>query len=169
MKGSPVKLGIVIGLAVIGIITLATAFDFGGPAVPQGAVVVVAPSPATSEPTKSPKPKPSPDLVQGIHVGVYNGTKVTGEAAVVASKLEKQGYVVDEVLNTVDPMKTTIVYYVKPADEAAAQALASSQFTGATVEPVPDGVTVLDAAGNQVPPIKSAHLLVFVGDDYLSQ
>ena len=81
MKGSPVKLGIVVGLAVIGIITLATAFDFGGAGVPQGAVVVVAPSPATTEPAKSPKPKPSPDLVQGIHVGVYNGTKVTGEAA----------------------------------------------------------------------------------------
>ena len=167
MKGSPVKLGIVVVLAVVGIITLATAFDSGVPTAAVGAVAT--PPPATPGTTRPPKPQPSPDVGQGVRVGVYNGTRQTGEAAIVASKLEKQGYVVAEVLNTVDPMKTTIVYYVKPVDEAAAQALASSQFTGATVESVPDGITVKDAAGNQVAPIKSAQLLVLVGDDYLSQ
>lgn len=166
MKGSPVKLGIIVVLAAVGIITLATAFDSGVPTIPSGALLT--PLPATPGTPRSPRVKPSPDVVQGIHVGVYNGTKQTGEAAIVAAKLARQGYVVDEVLNTVDPMKTSVVYYVKPADQAAAQALATSQFTGATVAAVPDGITVLDAAGNQVPPIKSARLLVLVGDDFLS-
>lgn len=166
MKGSPVKLAIVVVLAVVGVITLATAFDSGVPTVPTGAEITLpAPVPGT---TKSPVSKPSPDLVQGISVGVYNGTEQTGAAASVAARLEKQGYVVPEVGDTVDPMKTTIVYFVKPADEAAAQALADTQFAGAPYELVPDGITVMDA-GNEVPPIKSAHLLALVGDDYFSQ
>jgi len=169
VRGSPVKLGIIIVLAVVGIITLATAFDSGVPTVSTDGAAMT-PSPGAPTSTKSPRPpKPSPALVEGVHVGVYNGTSQTGQAAVVASKLTKQGYVVDEVLNTVDPTKTTIVYFVKPADEAAATALATSQFTGATVEQAPEGLTVQDAGGSEVAPIKSARLLVFVGDDYLTQ
>ena len=169
MKGSPVKLGIVVVLAVVGVITLATAFDSGVPSVPTG-IASVTPSTAVPGTTKPPKsPKPPADLVQGVSVGVYNGTKQTGEAAIVASKLTRAGYRMDEVLNTVDPTRTTIVYFVKPADEEAANALAASQFTGATVEQAPADLMVRNAAGDEVAPIKSARLLVFVGDDYLSQ
>ena len=166
MKGSPVKLGVVVVLALVGIITLATAFDSGTPTVPTGEAVVPTP-PGT---TKAPKPpKTAPDVVEGVHVGVYNGTSTTGEAAIVAAKLEREGYVVDETGNTVDPMPKTIVYFVKPPDEAAATALANAQFTGATVEQAPVGVTVQDAAGNEVSPAKAARLLVFVGNDFLSK
>lgn len=167
MRGSPVKLGIIIVLAVVGIVTLASAFDSGVPTVPTGASVTQ--SPGLPKPPRSPHVKSSPDVVAGVHVGVYNGTKVTGEAAIVAKKLTNQAYVVDETGNTVDPIKTTTVYFVKPADEEAATTLATSQFTGAAVELAPDGLTVQDSAGNEVSPVKSARLLVFVGDDYVAK
>lgn len=165
MRGSPVKLGIIIVLAVVGVVTLASAFDSGVPSVPTGDASVTQ-SPGLPKPSRSPHAKP--DVVAGVHVGVYNGTKVTGEAAIVAKKLTNQAYVVDETGNTVDPIKTTTVYFVKPADEEAATTLAS-QFTGAAVELAPDGLTVQDSAGNEVSPVKSARLLVFVGDDYVAK
>lgn len=164
MRGSPVKLAVIIAAAIVGIVVLATAFDTGTPTIPTGPAAVVSPS---SSVTKSPKPpKKSPESVEGVQVGVYNGTTRSGLAAEVGIKLGKQGYVINEVGNTVDPAKTTLVYFSKPNYQAVAEQLAQTQFDGATVEQKPANLKVINDSGNVGPPSKTAQVLVLVGADY---
>jgi hypothetical protein len=104
--------------------------------------------------------------LQGVKVAVYNGTTQTGLAADVAAALVKRfGLKVDSawILNAPDvPVATTAIYYVTPADKAAASDLADSYFKKLSAPPevqkLPDTTTV--PAGVQV--------AVYLGTDYVN-
>lgn len=164
MKGNQVKLGVLIAFMLIGILTLATAFDSESSSVtPSSDAASVSP---TASPSKAPKKKTDGETSVGAQVGVYNGTASTGLAAEVGNKLERAGYVIVEVGNTVGNQKSTIVYYSKPNFEPAATLMADQQFNGAPVEPKPTDLKILNSSGNESSPSKSAQVLALVGDDY---
>jgi hypothetical protein len=104
--------------------------------------------------------------LQGVKVAVYNGTTQTGLAADVAAALVKRfGLKVDStwILNAPSvPVASTAIYYVTPADKAAASDLADSYFKKLSAPPevqkLPDTATVPD--GVQV--------AVYLGTDYVN-
>jgi hypothetical protein len=104
--------------------------------------------------------------LQGVKVAVYNGTTQTGLAADVAAALVKRfGLKVDStwILNAPSvPVASTAIYYVTPADKAAASDLADSYFKKLSAPPevqkLPDTTTVPD--GVQV--------AVYLGTDYVN-
>jgi hypothetical protein len=104
--------------------------------------------------------------LQGVKIAVYNGTTQTGLAADVAAALVKRfGVKVDStwILNAPDvPVAATAIYYVTPADKAAASDLADSYFKKLPAPPevqkLPDNTTV--PAGVQV--------AVYLGTDYVN-
>ena len=163
MKGNQVKLGVLIAFMLIGIITLATAFESGSSSTTPEPSVSVSPSPEASKP---PRRKTDGETSVGVQVGVYNGTASTGLAATVGNKLERVGYVNVEVASTIDPQQSTIVYYSKPNFEPAATLMADQQFGGAPVEAKPTDLRIVNSSGNESNPSRGAQVLVLVGDDY---
>ena len=173
MAGSPVKLGIIVAALVIGIVTLATAFESGSsmglpeiPGIDLPSTVLPSSPAAGTETTKTQKPTEA-----GVLTGVYNGTDQPGEAGIVANKLARSGCCsVAEAWNTVDPQPKTIIYYAKPSDESAAQSLADRYFSGAPIQPKPEEppLKIKDTEGHIMEPSKQTRLIVFIGDDYLS-
>lgn len=165
MKGNQVKLGVLIAFMLVGILTLATAFDSSGGSATVDVLDLPSESPSPGDSTKPPKDKDGETSV-GAQVGVYNGTENTGLAAQVGNKLEKAGYVIVEVGNTVGGQKNTIVFYAKPNFEPAATLMAEQQFNGAPVQAKPADLKVLNSSGNESSPSRSVQVLVLVGDDY---
>lgn len=163
MEASPIKLAVIGVMLAIGIITLAFAFDSGSVEVPTTVEVVTSPSPGGETPSKAPKGGSGETV--GVHLGIYNGTTESGLAATVGRTLEREGYVLDELGNTVDVQKRTVVYFTKPSDQAAAEQLAQTQFPGAPVVAKPSDLQVV-VNGKETSPARSVQVLVFVGGDY---
>ena len=162
MKGSPVKLGVIIAAAIVGIVTLATAFNVGTPTAATS-------SPSASPThTKSPKPaKVSPDSqIEGLQVGVYNGTSTKGLAARAANEVQRLGASPAQVGDATSTFTVTTVYYAKPSSKDSALALAT-HFSGSKVEAEPSGLEIIDSqTGTTGPPSKTAEVLLMVGSDY---
>lgn len=162
MTTTVVKWLVVVGAIVAGVIVLAKAFES---AVQPEAVPSESVSP---EAGKSPKPdkSPKPEETVGVRLGIYNGTKEDGLATDVERELKgDDGYVIDQIGNTVDPQDKTTIYYVKGKDADAAQALADAHFKDAFVLELPAD-TEVDVDGQKGPPDKGVQVAIFIGEDY---
>jgi hypothetical protein len=160
---SPVKLTVIGIMLLVGVITLATAFEGGTPTVPTTAEVSPSPVPDSSASAKP--PKDTTDSGSGVQLGLYNGTTQSGLAAEVGRTLSREGYVPNELGNTVDLINKTVVYFAKPADQASAELLADNSFPGAPVQAKPADLQVV-VNGNETSPSRSAQVLVMIGADY---
>jgi len=167
MAGSPVKLGIIAALVVVGVVVLAGAFnvgsiDLGGlPDGGQGLTGPTSPPPTTT--TRSPGPS-KPAEVQGVEIGVYNGTVQTGLAGDVARTLQREGYVPKQVCDANSPVRKTAIYWADPGSQAAATQMEQVQFPGASVAELPTDLQV-KCNGQLVSPAKGISLVVLVGAD----
>ncbi len=156
---STIRFAIIVALVAGGVVVISKAFPGGGTqgALPNGGGPPVTQSP-TASPSKSPKPPASPQ-VQGVHVGVFNGTTVTGLAAATADKLQsKFGYVADQIGDAPSQVATTTLYYRSAKDKVEAEYLAENFFKGLAVK-----VTRL-APESDVE--KSVQVAIYLGTDY---
>ena len=87
-------------------------------------------------PTATPTPTPTivPTVDPSLNVNVLNGTTTTGLAKTVADKLTAAGWKVGSYANADNSaIAATVVYFGKPADQAAALGVAQS-LPGATIQ-----------------------------------
>ena len=110
------------------------------------------------------------EALAGVKVAVYNGTTQTGLAADVAAKLINRYSVKINssasnswILNAPSiPVDQTAVYFVTPADKAAATTLADAFFKKL---PSPPAVQKLPASS---PAPAGVQVAVYVGTDYVN-
>ncbi|MEX0990927.1 MAG: LytR C-terminal domain-containing protein [Actinomycetota bacterium] len=162
MTTTVVKWLVVLGAIVAGVLVLAKAFE--GAVQPEGASTAS----LSPEPGKEPKPEksPKPEQTVGVRLGIYNGTKEDGLATDVERELKgDDGYVIDQIGNTVDPQDKTTIYYIKGKDAEAAQALADAHFKDAFVLEFPAD-TEVDVDGQKGSPDKGVQVAIFIGEDY---
>lgn len=87
-------------------------------------------------PTRTPTPTPTivPTVNPSLNVNVLNGTTKTGLAKTVADKLTAAGWKVGSYANADNSaIPATVVYYGKPANQAAALGVVQS-LPGATIQ-----------------------------------
>jgi hypothetical protein len=160
--------------AVVGVIVLMNGFDLFGSSVPVSQAVV-SPSPTATAPTKaprSPKPvheRPSPSsspAVDGVRLGVYNGTSTANLAQTAQASFQAEGYTIKQIGNATNTQRTSSVYYVKVKDQESATALADKNFKGVTAAAMPTDLTIKDENGVVGPPAKGVQVVVILGEDY---
>jgi hypothetical protein len=167
VDASPVKLAVIGVMLLIGVITLATAFDGGTPQANTTVEVENPPSPEATDGTGTTTGGGKKDQTssEGVHIGVYNGTDTEGVAGEQARVLEREGgYVIDELGNTVSPIKKSVIYFSKPNNQASAEYLADNFYPGAAVQAKPEDLQVV-VEGNETSPTRSAVVLVMIGAD----
>jgi LytR cell envelope-related transcriptional attenuator len=176
MNANPLRFGIILVLAIAGILVLANAFDGGGTTQaanpPSRSAVTASPSPKPTK-TKEPKPKatesPKPTgTLDGVRIQVFNGTSTTGLAAAVQDKLRRREdpppVVAGSAGNSNENQPSTVVYYRDKSDQANAEYAAKKYFNGADVKPI-----------SQIPPVnvngvttevsKDVQVAIIVGED----
>ena len=171
MTTSTIRFGVIVALVVVGAVLIAkfpqTGTDVAGATTP--------PSPSASATgghtggtgnTGNGGQTSDTAALEGVKVAVYNGTTQTGLAADVAAALIKR-YSVKINSNSIGnapsiPVDQTAVYFVAPADKAAATSLAEAFFkrlpSPPKVQKLPDNTTA--PAGVQV--------AVYLGTDYVN-
>jgi hypothetical protein len=167
VDASPVKLAVIGVMLLIGVITLAAAFDDGIPQANTTVEVANPESPAAddgSSTTTDGGKDNANQTSEGVQIGVYNGTTTEGVAGEQARLLEREGYVIAELGNTVSPIKKSVIYFSKPNDQAAAEYLADNQYPGTAVQAKPEDLQVV-VEGNETSPTRSAAVLVMIGAD----
>jgi LytR cell envelope-related transcriptional attenuator len=107
------------------------------------------------------------DVLTGVKVAVYNGTTQTGLAADVAAALVKRYDVKispkTSILNAPSiPVDLTAVYFVTPADKAAATTLADEYF-----KKLPSPPKVQKLPANTTAPA-GVQVAVYLGTDYVN-
>ena len=162
MATSTLRFAIIVALVAGGVLLINRAFPEGGTAAlpPGGAAPSTKPSGSTAPPT-TPPPKQSPQI-EGVRIGIFNGTNVTGLAAETANTLEKKfGYIQAQLGDTPQkPLAQTTLYYRTAADKIEAQALERNFFKGLKV------VIAHLPAGTGVD--KSVQVAIYLGTDYVA-
>ncbi|MEX1046017.1 MAG: LytR C-terminal domain-containing protein [Actinomycetota bacterium] len=184
MATSSLKFVVGAAAVVVGIVVLAQAFESPGvPAAQPTATASPSPEPAKDGPKKDQKPAKQdggpagqPDQpagqqdqpagqdgaqVQGVEVGVFNGTDETGLADRVAKQLERRGYVAGQVGNSDDvgasaSLTETTLYYRAGPDKVEAEELADSFFEGAAVRKLTKDIDV----------DKAVQVAILIGSDF---
>jgi hypothetical protein len=177
MTSGLIRLAIIAGLAVVGIVVLTQAFPTISPATP-----VPSPSPAGAahrggggghhngnagsqqtgggtQPSTTPTPAgPSPQDPSKVNVGVYNGTTTLHLAQDAISQLTKSGYVSPNAPQNAPQQNvtTTTIYYRDEQGKVDAQALAQSFFKAAQIQKLPPSATVPH----------NVELAIYLGSDY---
>jgi hypothetical protein len=185
LSTSPLKFIVGIAAVVLGIAVLAQAYQT--PSVPAAAVR--SPSSLSPEPDRPKKqqkkeagqpaadqpagqqpagqqpagqqPAGNEPQVEGVEVGIYNGTDTAGLAEKVAKQLERKGYVAGEVANSSDvgassTLTETTLYYRAGPDKIEAEELAGTIFEGAPVRKLPKDLDV----------DKGVQVAIFIGSDF---
>ncbi|MBF4635551.1 LytR C-terminal domain-containing protein [Agreia pratensis] len=126
---------------------------------------------STPTPTPTPTPEITPVLDPAVTVTVLNGTETVGLAASVGDSMREAGWAgIGSTANaSATDFKTTTVYYVDPAHEAAALGLADSLFAKATADASANGVTlsITSIRVEQSNQFQGAQLTVVLGADFL--
>ena len=126
---------------------------------------------ATQTATPTPTPEVTPVVDPAATVTVLNGTETVGLAASVGDAMREAGWAgIGSTANaSATDFKTTTVYYVDPAQEAAALGLANSLFTKATADAAANGVTLSITAirVEQSDQFQGAQLTVVLGADFI--
>lgn len=126
---------------------------------------------STPTPTPTPTPTVTPILDPALTVTVLNGTETVGLAASVGESMREAGWAgVGSTANaSATDFKTTTVYYVDPANEAAALGLADSLFAKATADAEANGVALSITAirVEQSDQFQGASATVVLGADFL--
>jgi hypothetical protein len=130
---------------------------------------------ATEAPAPTPTPAPTtaitPIVDPALAVTVLNGTETVGLAASIGEAMREAGW--DGIGSTANAsatdFKTTTVYYVDPANEAAALGLADSLFAKATTDAEANGValSITSVRVEQSDQFQGADLTVVLGSDFL--
>ena len=168
LTASTLKVVIIIGAVVAGVLVLARSFE--------NAVAPTTPT-TSSTPSVAPSPQagggggggePTTDDQAGVNIGIYNGTDTEGLAKDVEKTLRSQsGYSVVELGNATETVDATTIYYVKSKDREAAEALASvEEFSSADVLRLPKDTTVIPEGGSEEPVRKDVQVAIFIGDDF---
>jgi len=158
---STLRFAIIVALVVSGVLLINRAFPEGGTAaLPPSGGLSSTPPPTTAPPT-TPPPKSSPQI-EGVRIGVFNGTNVTGLAAETASTLEKKfGYIQAQLGDTPQkPLAQTTLYYRTADDKIEAQALAQNFFKGLKV--------VISHLPAETGVDKSVQVAIYLGTDYVA-
>jgi hypothetical protein len=180
MSPNPLRFGIIIVLALAGILVLANAFDGGettqaaNRATPS--VEATTPSPKASKtkpkPTQSPKPTESPKstgTLDGVRIQVFNGTSTTGLAAAVQDKLRRREdpppVVAGAAGNSNENLASTVVYYRDKSDQLDAEYAAKKYFNDADVKPLTD-IPPVNVNGVTTDVSKDVQVAIIVGEDY---
>jgi len=126
---------------------------------------------STPTPTPTPTPEVTPVLDPAVTVTVLNGTETVGLAANVGEAMRDAGWAgIGSTANaSATDFKTTTVYYVDPAQEAAALGLADSLFAKATADASANGVTlsITSIRVEQSDQFQGAQLTVVLGADFV--
>jgi hypothetical protein len=125
----------------------------------------------TPTPTSTPEPVVTPVVDPNVTVTVLNGTETVGLASTVGEAMREAGWAgVGSTANaSATDFKTTTVYYVDPAQEAAALGLANSLFEKATADAEANGVTLSITAirVEQSAQFQGAQITVVLGADFV--
>jgi hypothetical protein len=171
MSSNPVRILIVILLAVVGGLVIANGFD--------GDTTVASEAQGDESPSPSPSPEEKKDKgagggngtevqegqVDGVRIVVYNGTDTTGLAAEVEGRLTDEGAVqAVEAADVTDQalVETTTVYYDKPEDQVNAEFIADLDFMPRAAEVAP----LDDLPPVSIDPTRDVQVAVVVGTDY---
>ncbi|WP_374947613.1 LytR C-terminal domain-containing protein [Agreia sp.] len=126
---------------------------------------------SSSTPAPESTPTITPTVDPALTVTVLNGTETSGLAASVGESLREAGWAgVGSTANaSATDFTTTTVYYVDPANEAAALGLADSLFAEATADAATNGVTLSITAirVERSDQFQGASLTVVLGADFL--
>jgi LytR cell envelope-related transcriptional attenuator len=147
MARGPVRVIIIVAAVAVGALVIANGFPRAGERVPRARTTTPT-TPAARSPTPSQSPSPSPRQgprcqIQGVHLGIYNGTETDLLAADTAEVLTGAGYTIDDVDNAPATPKT-ILYYRTRKDKVEATCLREDFFKGANIAPLPDGTEIPD-------------------------
>lgn len=126
---------------------------------------------STPTPTPTPTPTITPIVDPALTVTILNGTETAGLAASVGEAMREAGWAgVGSTANaSATDFKTTTVYYVDPANEAAALGLADSLFAKATADAAANGValSITSVRVEQSDQFQGAQLTVVLGADFV--
>ncbi|MBI4260745.1 MAG: LytR C-terminal domain-containing protein [Actinobacteria bacterium] len=153
MAGSAMKLVIVALALVAGVVLLTQGFDTVG-SLPRGSTGTETTTSPPTDATTTPPPEETCERT-GVVVYIYNGTNVTGLAA-LAGELISPPYVVPEVGNAASTFETTRLYWRAAADRVEAECLRDEFFPGGDVQQL--------ERGSGVP--RDAQVAVYLGSDF---
>lgn len=161
-----VRIVIVVAAAATGALIIANGFGGGAPSVggqPTTPSTTLSPTPTVStSPTPTRSQRPGQDCEpEGIHVFVQNATDVEGLAGSAQTRLEAEGFVIDEIGNATTNSATTLAFFTTPADREAAQCVASLALRGLQ----PD-IVRLDPA-TTIP--ETTQVTLILGSDYAAE
>ena len=155
--------GVIVAGGVVGLAVINNNIQFTGI---LGGTTASTPTP---EPTEAPAITPTVD--PALTVTILNGTETAGLAASVGDAMREAGWEgVGSTANaSATDFKTTTVYYVDPANEAAALGLADSLFAKATADATANGVTlsITSVRVEQSDQFQGAQLTVVLGADFV--
>lgn len=160
MATSTLRFAIIVALVAGGVVVIGKAFPGGeGAALPDGGPGITTGPTPSAPPSEPPKEEGPEAQVQGVIVGVFNGTSVTGLAADTARKLETRfGYVAGQVDDAPSTLATTTLYYRTAADKVEAEYMARHFFKDLDV-----AIARLRAGSDVVDDVQVA---VYLGTDY---
>ena len=155
--------GVIVAGGVVGLAIINDNIQFGG--ILGGTTV------STPTPTPTPTPTITPIVDGAASVTILNGTETVGLAASVGDAMREAGWAgVGSTANaSATDFKTTTVYYVDPANEAAALGLADSLFAKATADASANGValSITSVRVEQSDQFQGAQLTVVLGADFV--
>jgi LytR cell envelope-related transcriptional attenuator len=151
MRGSSLRLLVMVAAVVAGIAFLAQGFE-GPPLVVEGGDATP-PGPSTS----TPPPPTSPTCeVRGVIVAVYNGTQVSGLARGASERLMADGYVILEVGDAASSFQETFFYWRNRQARAEAECLRDTLWQDAHIERLPQDSGVPE----------EVQVAIYLGADY---
>jgi len=155
--------GVIVAAGVVGLAVINDNIQFTG--------ILGGTTASTPAPTQTETPTITPTVDPALTVTILNGTETAGLAASVGDAMREAGWAgVGSTANaSATDFKTTTVYYVDPANEAAALGLADSLFAKATADATANGValSITSVRVVQSDQFQGAQLTVVLGADFI--